>query len=114
MHQVLFSLHLSKVLILTMDGVGEWTTTSISIGSENKIKTLKEINFPNSLGFLYSSFTYYVGFKVNSGEYKLMGLAPYGRPKYKDLIYKKLIDVKDDGSYKLIWITFHIVQIKND
>ena len=84
-----------------MDGVGEWTTTSISIGSENKIKTLKEINFPNSLGLLYSSFTYYVGFKVNSGEYKLMGLAPYGRPKYKDLIYKKLIDVKDDGSYKL-------------
>ncbi len=87
--------------ILNMDGVGEWVTTSIAHGNKNEIKFLKEIHFPHSLGLLYSAFTYYTGFKVNSGEYKLMGLAPYGQPKYADLIRKNLIDVKKDGSFKL-------------
>ncbi len=87
--------------ILTLDGVGEWTTTSLAIGNENKIKVLKEIHFPHSLGLLYSAFTYYTGFKVNSGEYKVMGLAPYGVAKYADLIYEKLIMVADDGSFQL-------------
>ena len=87
--------------ILTMDGVGEWTTTSIAIGKGNKVELLYEIKFPHSLGLLYSAFTYYTGFKVNSGEYKLMGLAPYGEPKYKDLILSELVDLKEDGSFKL-------------
>lgn len=87
--------------ILTIDGVGEWTTTSISVGRGNKLEILKEIHFPHSLGLLYSAFTYYTGFKVNSGEYKVMGLAPYGEPKYVDLIKKHLIDIKEDGSFKL-------------
>ena len=87
--------------ILTMDGVGEWTTTSIAHGVDNKITFLKEIHFPHSLGLLYSAITYYTGFKVNSGEYKVMGLAPYGEPKYVDLIKKNLIDIKEDGSFKL-------------
>ncbi|MBF0504436.1 MAG: carbamoyltransferase [Candidatus Omnitrophica bacterium] len=87
--------------ILTMDGVGEWTTTSIGAGEGNKIHLDLEMRFPHSLGLLYSAFTYYCGFRVNSGEYKLMGLAPYGEPKYTDLIYKELIDVKDDGSFRL-------------
>lgn len=87
--------------ILTLDGVGEWSTTTIAHGKENQIDILKEINFPNSLGLLYSAFTYYCGFKVNSGEYKLMGLAPYGEPKYTREIYDNLIDVKPDGSYNL-------------
>ncbi len=87
--------------ILTMDGVGEWTTTSIAHGIDNKITFLKEIHFPHSLGLLYSAITYYTGFKVNSGEYKVMGLAPYGEPKYVDLIKKNLIDLKEDGSFKL-------------
>lgn len=87
--------------ILTMDGVGEWATTSIAHGVDNKIEFLKEIHFPHSLGLLYSAITYYTGFKVNSGEYKVMGLAPYGEPKYVDLIKKNLIDIKDDGSFKL-------------
>jgi len=87
--------------ILTMDGVGEWSTTSISIGNQNKIEMLKEINFPHSIGLLYSAFTYYIGFKVNSGEYKLMGLAPYGMPKYVDIIKNNLIEIKNDGSYRL-------------
>jgi len=86
---------------LTMDGVGEWTTCSWGICKDNNIKIMAEIEFPNSLGLLYSAFTYYTGFKVNSGEYKLMGLAPYGKPKYKDIIYKHLIDVKSDGSFKM-------------
>ena len=86
---------------LTMDGVGEWATTSYGVGNGNKMKVLADIKFPNSLGLLYSSFTYYTGFRVNSGEYKVMGLAPYGEPKYKDLIYKYLIDVKEDGSFKM-------------
>ncbi len=85
--------------ILTIDGVGEWSTTTIGKGGGNKIEILKEIRFPHSLGLLYSAFTYYLGFTVNSGEYKLMGLAPYGEPKYADLILEKLIDVKDDGSF---------------
>ncbi len=87
--------------ILTMDGVGEWATTSIAIGNGNKLSIIKEINFPHSLGLLYSAMTYYLGFKVNSGEYKVMGLAPYGRPVYADLIRNHLIDIKDDGSYAL-------------
>ncbi len=86
---------------LTMDGVGEWATTSYGFGEGNKMEVLADIKFPNSLGLLYSAFTYYTGFRVNSGEYKVMGLAPYGEPKYKDLIYEYLIDVKDDGSFKM-------------
>ena len=91
----------NKAAILTLDGVGEWTTTSVSIGNENKIKILKEIHFPHSLGLLYSAITFYIGFKVNSGEYKVMGLAPYGKPIYVDLIKKNLIKIFDDGSYQL-------------
>ena len=91
----------NEAAILTMDGVGEWTTTSFGIGKGNEIELLEEIKFPHSLGLLYSAFTYYTGFKVNSGEYKVMGLAPYGEPKYKDLILSELIDVKDDGSFKI-------------
>ncbi|QQS36545.1 MAG: carbamoyltransferase [Ignavibacteriales bacterium] len=87
--------------IITMDGVGEWTTTSYGIGRGNKIEIHADIKFPHSLGLLYSAFTYYTGFKVNSGEYKVMGLAPYGEPKYKDIILKELMDVKDDGSFKM-------------
>ena len=90
-----------EAAILTMDGVGEWTTTSFGVGKGNEIELLEEIKFPHSLGLLYSAFTYYTGFKVNSGEYKVMGLAPYGEPKYKDLILSELIDVKDDGSFKI-------------
>ncbi len=91
----------NKAAILCMDGVGEWATTSAWIGIDNKIKPLWEISFPHSLGLLYSAFTYYCGFKVNSGEYKLMGLAPYGVPKYADLIKNKLIDIKEDGTFRL-------------
>jgi len=87
--------------IITLDGVGEWTTTSISQGLENKIKLEKEINFPSSIGLLFSAFTYFLGFKVNSGEYKVMGLAPYGDPKYVNLILDKLLDLKEDGSFML-------------
>ena len=87
--------------VLTLDGVGEWATSSLAIGSGNKLEVQREIHFPHSLGLLYSAFTYYTGFKVNSGEYKLMGLAPYGEAKYVDQIYKNLIDVKDDGSFRL-------------
>ena len=90
-----------KAAILTMDGVGEWTTTSIAIGNENEIKIIKEINFPHSLGLIYSAFTYYAGFKVNSGEYKLMGLAPYGKPIFVETIKNNLITIKEDGSFKL-------------
>ncbi|WP_269623580.1 carbamoyltransferase [Prochlorococcus marinus] len=90
-----------EAAILCMDGVGEWATTSAWIGKGNKIKPLWEISFPHSLGLLYSAFTYYCGFKVNSGEYKLMGLAPYGQPKYVDLIKKYLIDIKPDGTFRL-------------
>ncbi len=90
-----------KAAILTLDGVGEWATTSLSIGSGNEIKMLKEIHFPHSLGLLYSAFTYYIGFKVNSGEYKLMGLAPYGKPKYVNLIKNHLIEILEDGTFRL-------------
>lgn len=90
-----------RALILTMDGVGEWATTSVMIGEGREIKPVKEIRFPHSLGLLYSAFTYYTGFKVNSGEYKLMGLAPYGEPIYADLIRKHLVEIADDGSFRL-------------
>ncbi|HEV3161807.1 MAG TPA: carbamoyltransferase [Xanthobacteraceae bacterium] len=88
-------------IVLTMDGVGEWATTSAAIGSGKNLEVFQEIHFPHSLGLLYSAFTYYTGFKVNSGEYKLMGLAPYGEPKYKKLILDNLIDLKADGSFRL-------------
>ncbi len=90
-----------EAAFLTMDGVGEWATTSFGIGSGSKMEVLADIKFPNSLGLLYSAFTYYTGFRVNSGEYKVMGLAPYGEAKYKDLIYEHLIDVKEDGSFNM-------------
>ena len=90
-----------EAAFLTIDGVGEWATTSYGIGKGNQINILSEIHFPHSLGLLYSAFTYYTGFKVNSGEYKVMGLAPYGKPKYKDLIFSELMDLKEDGSFKL-------------
>jgi carbamoyltransferase len=90
-----------EAAILTMDGVGEWATTSIGVGRDNDISMLRELHWPDSLGLLYSAFTYYTGFKVNSGEYKVMGLAPYGEPKYVDLIYKHLMDLKEDGSFTL-------------
>ena len=90
-----------NALILTMDGVGEWATTSVMQGEGNRITPLKEIHFPHSVGLLYSAFTYFTGFKVNSGEYKLMGLAPYGRPVYADLIREHLVDIREDGSFHL-------------
>jgi len=90
-----------EAAILTMDGVGEWTTTSVFLGKDNGISPWKEIRFPHSLGLLYSAFTYYTGFKVNSAEYKVMGLAPYGEPRYVDLIKKHLIDIREDGSFHL-------------
>jgi carbamoyltransferase len=96
-----FSSPYEEAIILTLDGVGEWATTTISLGRNNKINILKEIHFPHSLGLLYSAFTYFLGFKVNSGEYKVMGLAPYGEPKFKDVILENLIDVKEDGSFRL-------------
>ena len=88
-------------VVLTADGVGEWATTTVAVADNNNLEIKKEIRFPHSLGLLYSAFTYYTGFKVNGGEYKLMGLAPYGQPKYKDVIYNNLIDVKEDGSFNL-------------
>jgi len=90
-----------RAAFITMDGVGEWTTTSFGVGEGNKIRIDYEIKFPHSLGLLYSAFTYFTGFKVNSGEYKVMGLAPYGEPKYVDVMLKELIDIKEDGSFKL-------------
>ena len=91
----------SEAVVLTLDGVGEWATSTLAIGKDNKISMKKEIYFPHSLGLLYSAFTYYTGFKVNSGEYKVMGLAPYGEPKYTDKILSELVDVKEDGSFRL-------------
>ncbi len=88
-------------VVLTLDGVGEWATTTLAKGSGEKLEILKEIHFPHSIGLLYSAFTYYTGFKVNSGEYKVMGLAPYGEPKFKSLIFNKLIDLKEDGTFRL-------------
>ena len=90
-----------RAAVLTMDGVGEWTTTSLAVGEGRDLKVVREIHFPHSLGLLYSAFTYYTGFKVNSGEYKVMGLAPYGEPRYAGLIREHLIDVKEDGSFRL-------------
>ncbi len=90
-----------EALVLTMDGVGEWTTTSLAVGKDAGLEVIREIHFPHSLGLLYSAFTYYTGFKVNSGEYKVMGLAPYGEPRYAQAIREHLIDVKDDGSFRL-------------
>src|SRR5205823_7244330 len=90
-----------NAVVLTMDGVGEWATTSAAIGDGNKLEIFQEIHFPHSLGLLYSAATYYTGFKVNSGEYKVMGLAPYGVPKYAQLILDHLIDLKPDGSFRL-------------
>jgi carbamoyltransferase len=91
----------AEAAVLTMDGVGEWTTTSLAVGCGNRLEVRKEIHFPHSLGLLYSAFTYYTGFKVNSGEYKVMGLAPYGEPRFADLIRDRLIEVKEDGSFRL-------------
>ena len=91
----------NEAIILTADGVGEWATTTVAIGKENKLQIKKEIHFPHSLGLLYSAFTYYTGFKVNSGEYKLMGLAPYGKPIFENKIKHNLIDIKNDGSFRL-------------
>jgi carbamoyltransferase len=96
-----FSSPYNEAIILTLDGVGEWATTTVSLGKNNKINILKEIHFPHSLGLLYSAFTYFLGFKVNSGEYKVMGLAPYGEPKFRQIILDKLIDVKEDGSFRI-------------
>lgn len=90
-----------RAAVLTLDGVGEWTTTSLAVGNGKELKVLKEIHFPHSLGLLYSAFTYYTGFKVNSGEYKVMGLAPYGEPKYAQVIKDKLVAIADDGSFQL-------------
>ncbi|MBX6315331.1 MAG: carbamoyltransferase [Isosphaeraceae bacterium] len=99
-----------EAAILTLDGVGEWSTTTLGVGRGNKIELTYQIQFPHSLGLLYSAFTYYCGFKVNSGEYKLMGLAPYGRPIYKDVILEKLMDLKPDGSFWLDMAYFNYCQ----
>jgi carbamoyltransferase len=90
-----------EAVVLTMDGVGEWATTSAALGSGKNLEVFQEIHFPHSLGLLYSAFTYYIGFKVNSGEYKVMGLAPYGEAKFKDVILENLIDLKANGSFRL-------------
>ncbi len=91
----------NDAVVLTMDGVGEWATTSVALGAGNDLKVTKELHFPHSLGLLYAALTYYTGFKVNSGEYKVMGLAPYGEPKYAQLIFDNLIDIKEDGTFRL-------------
>ena len=99
-----------EAAILTLDGVGEWSTTCIGVGRENRVELTHQIRFPHSLGLLYSAFTYYTGFRVNSGEHKLMGLAPYGQPVYKDQILEHLIDLKDDGSFRLDMSYFNYCQ----
>lgn len=99
-----------EAAILTLDGVGEWSTSALGVGRGNQIELTHEVRFPHSLGLLYSAFTYYTGFKVNSGEYKLMGLAPYGEPRYRDLILKHLIDVRDDGSFRMDMSYFNYCQ----
>ena len=96
-----FASPFERAAVLCMDGVGEWATTSVWRGVENALTPEWEINFPHSLGLLYSAFTYFTGFKVNSGEYKLMGLAPYGEPKYADLIRDRLIEIKPDGTFRM-------------
>ena len=90
-----------KALVLTLDGVGEWATSSVSMGDGNRLDLIAELEFPHSLGLLYSAFTYYTGFKVNSGEYKVMGLAPYGEPVYKERIMEHVVELREDGSFKL-------------
>ena len=90
-----------EAIVLTLDGVGEWATTTVGVGKGSELDIIKEIHFPHSIGLLYSAFTYYTGFKVNSGEYKVMGLAPYGEPKFKNLILEKLLDLKEDGTFRL-------------
>ncbi len=104
-----FASPFQNAAFLTIDGVGEWTTTSYGVGNGNNISILSEIKFPHSLGLLYSAFTYYTGFKVNSGEYKVMGLAPYGEPRYVNTILENLIDLKEDGSFKLNMDYFNFV-----
>src|SRR5438067_2866020 len=99
-----------EAAILCMDGVGEWATTSLGWGQGNKLEMLREIHFPHSIGLLYSAFTYYTGFRVNSGEYKVMGLAPYGEPRYRDLILNHLLDVKADGSFRMDMSYFNYCQ----
>ena len=99
-----------EAAILTIDGVGEWTTNSLGVGKGNKFSITREIKFPHSIGLLYSAFTYFTGFKVNSGEYKVMGLAPYGEPKYAQKIYDELLDLKEDGSYHLNLKHFNYMQ----
>ena len=96
-----FASPFDEAVVLTMDGVGEWATSSVAIGRGDTLETVKEIHWPHSLGLLYSAFTYYTGFRVNSGEYKVMGLAPYGEPRFADLIRKHLIDIRPDGSFWL-------------
>ena len=96
-----YASNFKEAIVLTLDGVGEWATSTVCIGNNNDLEIKKEIHFPHSLGLLYSAFTYYLGFKVNSGEYKIMGLAPYGNPIYKDTILEKIVEVKDDGSFRL-------------
>lgn len=91
----------AEAAIVTIDGVGEWTTTSVGVGRDDQVELLAEMRFPHSLGLLYSAFTYYLGFRVNSGEYKVMGLAPYGEPRYRDLILREIVELKDDGSLRL-------------
>jgi carbamoyltransferase len=100
----------TSAAVLTIDGVGEWATASFGVGHENHIQLISELKFPHSLGLLYSAFTYYTGFKVNSGEYKVMGLAPYGEPKFVDLIYEHLLDLKEDGSFRLDMSYFNYCQ----
>lgn len=90
-----------EAVVLTLDGVGEWATTTVAVGRGRELEMVKEMHFPHSLGLLYSAVTYYTGFKVNSGEYKVMGLAPYGEPRFKDLFFKEIVDLKDDGSFRL-------------
>ncbi len=99
-----------EAAVLTLDGVGEWATLTIGVGRGNKVKLLKALNFPHSLGLLYSAFTYFTGFRVNSGEYKLMGLAPYGEPRFTELMLDKLMDLKDDGSFRLDMSYFNYCQ----
>src|ERR1700759_3343471 len=96
-----FASPFEEAAVLTMDGVGEWATTSLAIGRGNTLQTIKEIHFPHSLGLLYSAFTYYTGFKVNSGEYKVMGLAPYGQPRFAQTIMDNVIDIQPDGSFRM-------------
>ena len=101
MRRVRFFLPFEDAVVVTLDGVGEWATTTVSIGEGNDLRVQKQIKFPHSIGLLYSAFTYYLGFKVNSGEYKVMGLAPYGRPIYEDLILENIVELRDDGSFWL-------------